>query len=95
MTKTKLCPLALGLSLGVLWGVSVLVMGLLAHYYMYGQPFVAAMGQLYLGYDPTITGSVIGGLIGFVDAFIGGALIGWLYNVFAGCHCCKKNESCK
>lgn len=90
MEKSRIHPVALGLSLGVLWGVALLIMGLLAHLYMYGKPFVAGVGQLYIGYDASIIGSLIGGLIGFIDGFISGFLIAWLYNVFACCGCKKK-----
>ncbi len=89
MTKCRLSPLAFGLSLGIIWGVSVLMMGLLAHYFAYGTEFVGAMGVVYIGYESSIVGSIIGGLFGFIDAFVGGALIAWLYNVFSGC--CKKS----
>ncbi len=84
-TKCRICPVSLGLSLGVMWGVSIAVMGLLAHFYMYGKPFVAAVGQLYIGYDPSIVGSLFGGFIGFVDAFVMGYVIAWLYNLFGHC----------
>ena len=84
MAKHKLSPLALGMSMGVTWGVSVLIMGLLACYFMYGVAFVSAMGAVYIGYDASIAGSFMGGVIAFVDAFIGGAIIGWLYNIFSG-----------
>lgn len=84
----RLHPWALGLAVGLLWGVSVLLMGLLATYLAYGNAFVSAMSLLYVGYEPSIKGSVIGGVIGFVDAFIMGAIVAWLYNVFAGC--CRK-----
>ena len=89
MTKCRLSPLAFGLSLGVVWGVSVFIMGLVAQYLSYGTEFVSAMGVVYIGYEPSIVGSVIGGLFGFIDALVGGALIAWLYNVFSGC-CSKK-----
>lgn len=92
MTKCKLSPMALGLSLGFVWGIAVLVMGLLAHFFMYGTAFVTAMGTVYVGYEESIAGSFIGALMGFIDAFIIGALIGWLYNTFS--RCCKKNKSC-
>jgi hypothetical protein len=61
MKKCKLCPVSLGLSLGLTWGLSVLIMGLVAHVYAYGKPFVAAVGALYIGYHPSISGSIIGG----------------------------------
>ena len=84
-SKCKICPVSLGLSLGVFWGVSIFLMGLLAHFYMYGRPFVAAVGQLYIGYDPSIVGSLLGGFIGFVDAFVMGYIIAWLYNLYSSC----------
>ncbi|KTD61952.1 bacteriophage holin [Legionella spiritensis] len=91
MTNSRLSPLALGLALGVIWGVSILLMGVIASFYTYGRAFVTAVGVLYIGYEPTILGSIIGGIIGFIDAFIGGVILAWLYNVFAGCSC-KKTE---
>lgn len=94
MSGCKLSPVGLGLSLGVLWGLSLFILGLVAYYYTYGHPFVLAMGTVYLGYEPTIKGSVLGGIIGFLDAFITGFLIAWLYNLFncCGCRCCKKED---
>ncbi len=93
MTRCKLSPLALGLSLGVIWGASVLLMGLLAHYFAYGTAFVSAMGVVYIGYEPSIAGSLIGALFGFIDALVAGILIAWLYNIFACC-CKKKCGTC-
>ena len=93
MMKCKLSPLAFGLALGVTWGASVLLMGLLAYYFMFGTAFVTAVGTLYVGYDSSIAGSIIGAIIGFVDAFIGGAVLAGLYNLFSGR--CKKENSCK
>lgn len=82
---TRLSPLAFGLSLGVVWGACVLIMGLLAHYLSYGTEFVGAMKVVYIGYEPSILGAVIGSAFGFVDALVIGAVIAWLYNIFARC----------
>jgi len=84
MANNRISPLALGMAAGVTWGVSVLIMGLLASYFMYGAAFVSAMGTVYVGYDASIAGSLMGGVIAFVDAFVVGAIIGWLYNMFSG-----------
>ena len=46
MTKCKISPLAFGLSLGVVWGGAVLIMGLLSHFFAYGTAFVTAMGVM-------------------------------------------------
>ena len=77
----KLDVKAFGLALGILWGASVLIMGIIAM----GAPdycgnFVAAMGTKYIGYKATILGSIIGGVWGFIDAGIGGLILAWLYN---------------
>lgn len=90
--KTHLSPMGLGLSLGIVWGVSILLLGLLAHFFSYGEVFVTSMGTLYKGYDVSILGSIVGGIIGFVDGFVGGALIAWLYNIFSGW--CKHSGKC-
>ncbi|MBA2656705.1 MAG: bacteriophage holin [Tatlockia sp.] len=82
-TNCKLNPLALGLSLGIFWGFSVLILGLIAHFIDYGTAIVNSMGVLYVGYGPSLIGSILGGLMGFIDAFIGGYILAWLYNIFA------------
>jgi len=87
MKGCKLSPVGLGLSFGVLWGISVLIMGLVAYYYTYGNAFVTTLANLYPGYAPSIRGSIQGAIIGFVDAFITGFLIAWLYNRFSCCGC--------
>ena len=39
--------------------------------------------RVYIGYEFTPVGSVIGFLWGFVDGLIGGAIVAWLYNLVA------------
>lgn len=81
---SKLNVKALGLALGIIWGVSLFVMGVVAMLAPnYAADFVRAIGSKYIGYAPTIVGSVIGAVWGFIDAGIGGLLIAWLYNKFA------------
>lgn len=89
MERLKLHPFGLGMSLGLLWGLCVLLMGLMAHYLEYGVEFVSSVGTLYVGYEKTILGSFIGAGFGFLDGFIMGLLIAWLYNCFSGCKSCK------
>lgn len=87
-TASRLSPMSLGLSLGIIWGGMVFLMGLLAHFFEYGTAFVTSVGVIYIGYEPSIIGSAIGGVMGFIDALIIGLLIASLYNVFL--KCCKK-----
>lgn len=93
MSGCKMSPVGLGMSLGVLWGLSIFGMGLITYFYSYGKPFVEAIAAVYLGYEPSIKGSIIGGVIGFIHAFITGFLIAWLYNKFSCCKCpCSKTD---
>lgn len=96
MKGCKLSPVGLGLALGVLWGLFIFVLGLVAYYYTYGRPFVEALSTVYIGYEPSIKGSFIGGISGFIAAFILGFLIAWLYNRFSCCSCsCCTSEKQK
>ena len=88
MQKCKFSPLAMGLAVGVMWGLSVLISGLAAYYYSYGKPFVIAMSSVYIGYNPSISGSFFGALLAFVEGMIAGAVFAGLYNLFS---CCPKS----
>lgn len=90
MEYGKLRPIAFGLALGVTWGLSLLVMALVAMYTQHFTAIVSAIGaSMYEGYAATIQGAIIGGLWGLFDASIGGIVIAWLYNCFAFCGRCK------
>ena len=94
MTNCKLSARGLGLSLGIIWGISVLATGLLAYSLNYGLSFVVNMKSLYIGYEASIMGSIIGGVYGFIDGLIGGAILAWLYNIFASdCGCCNRKDT--
>jgi hypothetical protein len=77
----KLNSKALGLSLGVIWGAAAFLLGVTAMY-GYGVEFVEFVGNLYVGYEATWAGAFIGLVYAFLDGFIGGLLVGWLYNKF-------------
>ena len=97
MSGCKLSPVGLGLAFGVLWGICILLLGLMATYYAYAHDFVISMGNLYPGYTPSVKGSFLGAIIAFIDAFIMGFLIAWLYNRFSCCKCvcCDKEMKSK
>ena len=48
-----------------------------------GESIPGLFGQLYLGYDYSFKGSLIGFLWGFFDWGIAGAIFAWLYNRIA------------
>ena len=76
----KLDVKALALSLGIVWGACLLIMGLIASVFDWGVTFIALMSTLYVGYNASFLGAIIGGIWGFFDAGIGGLVIALLYN---------------
>ncbi len=80
--KQKLDVPALGLAFGVICGLATLLLGLTASWFGYGTKFVDLIGSVYIGYDATLLGSVIGGAWALLDGLIAGVVIAWLYNRF-------------
>ena len=78
----------LGLALGIVWGAYIFTLGLIATIWHYGVELVQLTSSMYLGYQATITGSILGGLWGFVDGFIFGFLVCLIYKSLNKC-CCK------
>lgn len=74
---------AMGLSLGLIWGLAVLLGTW--WFLIQGQPgeYVTKLRTVYIGYDVSWGGSLIGFLWGFVDGFIVGVLLAWFYNKFS------------
>ncbi len=81
MTISNLHPVAFGVALGVISGVSIFGMGLLAQMFLHGKPLVAAVGTMYISYNATLINSALGGVVSFVNAFIAGYVAAWIYNV--------------
>lgn len=46
----------------------------------WGVPVVAVLSSVYIGYSPTFVGSIAGAVWAFANGFIGGVIMGWLYN---------------
>jgi hypothetical protein len=41
------------------------------------------IGRIYIGYNISVVGSLIGAVWGFFDGLIGGFIFAWLYNLIA------------
>lgn len=82
----KVSALALGLTLGVLWGLAMGLIGI-AHaiYPEYGREFFAFMGSIYPGMSSagTLLNIVVAVVYGVVDGFLGGYVMAAVYNFFA------------
>jgi len=83
MAKKELNPKALGLTLGIIWGSAIFLIGITSMLYDYGTALVNLFSSLYIGYTATFGGSIVGAIWGFVDAGVGGVIIAWLYNKLA------------
>jgi len=79
---SRLSPNALGISIGVVWSCYAIFCGITAMF-GWGVALVETISSLYIGYGPTLAGSIIGGAWGFLDGYIAGFVIAWVYNRLA------------
>lgn len=80
-------PKKLGVAAGLVWGLSMLLMTFASIGFDYGTSFLYMLKPVYLGYDVTPLGALIGFFWGFVDMFIFFFLIGWIYNRLDSMNC--------
>ena len=73
---------ALGLSLGLIWGLTVLITTWWLLIAGSSGSTISNVGRFYFGYSFSWIGGIIGLLWGFVDGFVCGFIIAWLYNIF-------------
>ncbi|MHC4106927.1 MAG: bacteriophage holin [Planctomycetota bacterium] len=81
----KLNVMALGLASGLIWGLGLFVITwwIIAFEGEAAAQRETFIGLVYRGYSISATGSFIGLAWGFLDAFVGGIIFAWLYNVLA------------
>ena len=87
----KLDVKAFALACALIWGIGLFAITwwiIILEGAAGGQTF---LGRIYIGYEVTPLGSVIGLVWAFFDALIGGAIFAWLYNTILTC--CK--SSCR
>src|SRR3989304_10169760 len=77
--------LSIGIAFGIVWALGVVLLGLGAWWFGWGDPIVELLSSIYRGYDESVLGVLIGGLWGFVDAFIAGVIFAWIYNCLIRC----------
>ncbi len=87
----RLCPGKFGFALGLIWGLGTLLLGWAGWLWGYGIAVIVIWSHVYLGYSPTFVGGIIGGIWGFVDFFVFGLLVAWIYNCCCGK--CKKTAT--
>ncbi len=78
----KLNVKALAIALGSSWALCMLLTGW-ASIFGWSAKFVEVMGSIYIGFEPTLLGGIVGAIWGFVDGAIAGLLIAIIYNAAA------------
>ncbi len=73
---------ALGLALGAAWAFLVFTIGITS-IFGWGTIIVEVLSSLYIGYNASLLGAIIGALWAFTDGFVGGVITAWVYNKFA------------
>lgn len=81
---------ALGLSLGVIWGLAAFIVTILSKMRGMGKT-LSVLDSYCLGYTVSYLGAFVGLAWGFVYGFVAGVLIAWLYGLF--CKALYKSES--
>lgn len=79
----KLDAKAFALAVGILWSAGAFILGIASMMFNWGTSWLDLLSSCYIGYKPTLLGSIIGALWAFIDAGIGALIVAWLYNKFA------------
>jgi hypothetical protein len=82
---------ALGISLGLVWGLTVLLGTWWLVIIGSAGATISKLHKFYFGYSVSWGGGIIGLIWGFIDGFIIGFLIAWIYNI-ASSYFKKPNE---
>jgi len=75
-------PVAVGLALGIYFGIGLFIFALTARWFGYCRIFVSFMKTFYIWYDASLLGAFAGLLRGFVDAFVGWFIVTRLVEFF-------------
>ncbi|NOX20637.1 MAG: hypothetical protein GXO99_05170 [Nitrospirae bacterium] len=77
----RLKPVALGIALGTVWGVSLFITTWLSYFTGYGELFLKTLAEsIYPGYSISPLGSFLGLVYGFIDGLVSATIIGFIYN---------------
>jgi hypothetical protein len=89
----KLNVKAFALAGGTLWAAAAFLLALTALWFDWGTEFVDLIGTIYIGYEATVVGALVGAIWGFVDVGIACVVFAWLYNLtIEKCGCVDKKK---
>ncbi|MEQ8652070.1 MAG: bacteriophage holin [Kiloniellales bacterium] len=72
--------ISFGLAVGITAGVLVFLLGTAASIFGWGVPLAVTLASVFVGFGPTLVGSVAGAVWAFASGFFVGVLVAWLYN---------------
>ncbi len=75
---------AFALTCGIVWGAAILLATVWLLVLGYEGQLIRTIDHFYFGYSFSYVGALIGGVWGFVDGLICGAIFAWLYNRLSG-----------
>jgi hypothetical protein len=80
----KLNVAAFTLAFGIWWGSAIFFLTWWLILMGADAKMLSVLQTVYVGYAITPLGSFVGLVWGFLDGAVGGAILAWLYNLFAG-----------
>jgi len=83
VASAPLGVISFGLALGITAALIVFMIGVATAFFGWGILVVQVLSTLLIGYEPSFIGAIAGAVWAFVDGFVAGTLMAWLYNRFA------------
>ncbi len=78
-THGTLGVISFGLAVAITSAAFTFFLGLMATFFGWGVELAGALSSLYIGFSPTFVGTITGAVWAFVDGFVAGVMIAWLY----------------
>lgn len=92
---TRLCSVALGISFGLVVGLSMMLLAWAGFHWNYATSIIDMYATVFPGYEATVKGGFVGLGWGFLEGFIFGVLLAWFYNFcFKCCKACCPSGKC-
>jgi hypothetical protein len=76
----NLNAIRVGLALGKVAGIYMVLLALFSKLFGWGGLLLRLIGSIYVGYDTSLKGVIIGAVWAFIDMFIAGWLFAQIYN---------------